>query len=125
MCRLVYMISLLEGVYKMASENIAKMTSDNFNEIALNASLPVFIDFWAIWCGPCKAVAPIVDELSREYDGKFVFGKVNVDEEPTLAANYNIMSIPTFIILRGGVEVERIIGARAKNDLKQIMDQYL
>jgi thioredoxin 1 len=109
----------------MASDKVIKITSGNFDEIVANSALPVLIDFWASWCGPCKAVAPIVDELAREYDGKFVVGKANVDEEADLAQNYNIMSIPTFIILKGGAESERIVGARSKGDLKKIMDQYL
>lgn len=109
----------------MASEKLLTITTDNFDELVKNASLPVLLDFWAVWCGPCKAVAPVISELAEEYDTKFVVGKVNVDVEIVLSTNYNIMSIPTLIIIKSGIEVERVVGARLKSDLMIIMNKYL
>ena len=74
----------------------------NFNEVVLQAKMPVLVDFWAPWCGPCRMVAPVVDELAEEYDGKITFGKVNVDESPKTASQYGVMSIPTLLLFVHG-----------------------
>ncbi len=109
----------------MASGKVLTIKNDNFEELVLNSSLPVLIDFWAMWCGPCKAIAPTLDELSHEYDGRFLIGKINVDEESALVQNFNIMSIPTLITYKNGQQVEKVIGARSKADLKLLMDKYV
>jgi thioredoxin 1 len=109
----------------MASEKVLTINHSNFDELVLNSKLPILLDFWAIWCGPCKAIGPIIDDLAEEYDGRFLMGKVNVDEESTLVQNFNIMSIPTLMIYKDGVQVERIIGARTKAELKQLIEKYI
>ncbi len=109
----------------MASEKILTIKNDNFDELVLKSSLPILVDFWAMWCGPCKAIAPILDELSDEYDGRFLIGKVNADEESVLIQNFNIMSIPTLIVFKNGVQVDKIVGARSKTDLKELLDKYI
>ena len=97
----------------------------NFNEVVLQAKTPVLVDFWAPWCGPCRMVAPVVDELAEEYEGKVGFGKVNVDETPKIASQYGIMSIPTLIIFKDGKPVSTIVGFRPKNELKKNLDTAL
>jgi len=109
----------------MASEKIVAFTKDNFDKEVLNSDLPVVVDFWAQWCGPCRAVAPIMDELSNECDGKVKIGKVNVDDEGELAAKFRIMSIPTVMVFKGGQMVEKIIGARSKEEYMKILDKNL
>ncbi len=100
-----------------------KITSANFDSETKNGV--TLVDFWAPWCGPCRAVAPIVDELAKEYEGKVTFAKVNVDENPFIASGYGVMSIPTLIIFNGGKPAEQVIGLRAKNDLKKLIDSVL
>ncbi|MBE6565104.1 MAG: thioredoxin [Ruminococcaceae bacterium] len=89
-------------------------TKANFEEEALNADLPVMVDFWAPWCGPCRMVSPIIDEIAEETAGIARVGKVNVDEEPELAQTFGVMSIPTVVVLKGGQVVAKAVGARPK-----------
>jgi len=98
---------------------------DNFDKIVTKATTPVLVDFWAPWCGPCLMVAPVVDQLAAEYEGKIAFGKVNVDECPQIAGKYGVMSIPSLIIFKGGVPVANIVGFRPKEQLKKSLDAVL
>jgi thioredoxin 1 len=108
----------------MMSEPV-KIEDSNFNEAVVQAKTPVLVDFWAPWCGPCRMVAPVVDELAKEYDGRVGFGKVNVDENPKIASQYGIMSIPTLILFKDGKPVSNIVGFRPKDELKQNLDDAL
>jgi thioredoxin 1 len=96
-----------------------------FDEMVLKAATPVLVDFWAPWCGPCKMVAPIVDELANEYEGKVSFMKLNVDDSPNTARQYGVMSIPTLMIFKNGQPVSNIIGFRPKPELKKSLDDAL
>lgn len=109
----------------MPSEKVLTIKNDNFEELVIKSSVPVLLDFWAIWCGPCKAIGPTIDELADEYEGRFKIGKINVDEENELVKNFNIMSIPTLIAFKDGNQVEKVIGARSKADLKVLIDKYI
>lgn len=101
------------------------VTDQNFEEEVLKASTPVLVDFYAEWCGPCKMIAPIIDELAGEYEGKAKIVKVNVDESPSTAQGFGVMSIPTLIFLKGGEEVDRITGALPKDALAEKLDSML
>lgn len=109
----------------MASEKIVKLTKSNFEQEVVNSDKPVFVDFWAQWCGPCRAVAPIVDELANEYDGKIKVAKVNVDEEGELAQKFRVMSIPTLMVFKSGEVADKIIGARPKDELASVIEKNL
>jgi thioredoxin 1 len=101
-----------------------EITDANFNEV-LNTDKPVLVDFWAEWCGPCKMIGPVVKELAAEYDGKAVIGKVNVDENPSTAAQFGIRSIPTLLVFKGGEIVDKQIGAVPKAVLAGKLDAQL
>ncbi len=107
----------------MASSNIITLTQDNFEQQVLKASTPVLVDFWAEWCGPCKMIAPVLDELADEYAGRVVIGKVNVDEFQGLAAEYGVRGIPTLLLFQDGQVAEQIVGLRNKRDLKASLDK--
>ncbi len=96
-----------------------------FDEKVLKAELPVLVDFWAPWCGPCRMVAPVVEELAEDYDGQVSFVKLNVDEAPKVASKYGIMSIPTLMLFKKGEPVETIIGFRPKEELKKSLEAAL
>ena len=107
----------------MFTANIVKITEANFNEEVLQSPTPVLVDFWAEWCGPCKMLAPILDELAGEYDGKVKVGKVNVDENQGIATEYGIRAIPTMLIFKDGQVAEQVVGLRSKRDLKANLDK--
>jgi thioredoxin 1 len=109
----------------MAAANIVTLTEGNFSEEVLKSSQPVLVDFWAEWCGPCKMIAPVLDELAAEYDGKVKIGKVNIDDYQQLAINYGINSIPTLLFFKNGQVADQVIGMRSKRDLKQSFDRVL
>lgn len=97
----------------------------NFDQVVLKAKTPVLVDFWAAWCGPCRMVAPVVEELANEYEGKVSFGKVDVDQHPGLASKFGIMSIPSLILFKGGKPISNLVGFRPKDELKRSLDAAL
>src|ERR1700681_1622240 len=101
------------------------MNEENFDKEALQADLPVMVDFWAIWCGPCKVLSPIVEEIAKDYEGKVKVGKVNVDENNHLAAKYGVMSIPTLKFFKGGKMMGELIGAAPKSTVEAELKKYL
>lgn len=100
-------------------------SSEQFEQEVLNSTNPVFVDFWADWCGPCRAVSPVVEELSKEYDGKVNFVKVNVDQNNKLAQKYNVFSIPTLAIFKNGEIISQQAGASTKKSFKTMIDNSL
>lgn len=109
----------------MAGENTLTFDESNFEQEVLKSDVPVLVDFWAQWCGPCLMVAPVLDELAREFKGRAKIGKVDVDQAGELAGRYGIQSIPTVMIFSGGQEVQRIVGARSKRDYQALLEARL
>lgn len=109
----------------MASDKVITLTKDNFEQEVLKSDKPVLVDFWAQWCGPCRAVAPVMDELAEEFDGRAKIGKINVDEQGELAAKFRIMSIPTVMLFKGGEVVEKVIGARSKEEFSKMLEKSI
>jgi thioredoxin 1 len=101
------------------------LTEENFEQEVLQSKIPVLIDFWAEWCGPCKILSPLIEEIAKEYDGKLKVGKVNVDEQNGLAMRYNVMSIPTMKFFKGGQQVGELVGAAPKGTILSELQKHL
>jgi thioredoxin 1 len=109
----------------MADSNAVQAVTDNDFDNVLNGGKPVFVDFWAPWCGPCRLIGPIVEELAPSYQGKAVITKLNVDDNPNVAQRYGVTSIPTLMMFKEGKLVDRMVGAAPKNALQQFIDRNL
>lgn len=109
----------------MATNGILEVTDANFDQVVLKSEQPVMVDFWAIWCGPCKALAPAVEEVAAAYSGKVVVGKMDVDQNPTTPQRYGIRGIPTLLIFKNGQVQEQIVGNVAKEKIEKALDKQL
>jgi len=109
---------------RMAAPNIFTLTETNFQEQVVNSPIPVLVDFWAEWCGPCKMLGPILEELASDYDGRVKVGKLNIDDFPSVANEYGIRAIPTMLIFQEGQVAEQVVGLRSKRDLKANLDKF-
>ena len=107
------------------SDNVKEYTSDDFKSEVVESDTPVLVDFWAEWCGPCKVIAPVVEELATDYKGKIKFGKVNVDDNNMVASEYGVRSIPTLLIFKNGSVVNQIVGAVPKEKITAILDTVI
>lgn len=109
----------------MADDKLLEITDGNFDTTVIQAASPVLVDFWAPWCGPCKAIGPVVSELATEYAGRISVGKMNVDDNPSTPGKFGIRAIPTLILFKGGQVVDQITGAVGKTQLAAMMDKAL
>ena len=107
------------------AENLIEFTDDNFDTEVLKSNLPVLVDFWAEWCGPCKMIGPIVEEIAGDYAGKVKVGKVNVDFNNQVAMQYGIRGIPALLVFKGGSVANQIVGAVPKNNITQVLDEVI
>lgn len=109
----------------MASEKVLTLGDNNFDTEVINSSVPVLVDFWATWCAPCKAIAPTIDAIAAEYEGKIKVGKVNVDDSQSTPAKYGVRGIPTVILFKDGKVVDQIVGAVPKSQLEALINKGL
>lgn len=109
----------------MASDAIIEVSDANFDSEVVGSDVPVLVDFWAPWCGPCRAIAPIVEEISSTYEGKIKVGKMNVDENQATTMKFGIRSIPTLIMFKGGEAIDQIIGAVPKGEIERVVEKSL
>jgi len=110
------------------AKNILTLSDSTFDETIVGADIPVLVDFWAEWCGPCHMIAPVLEEIAAEHEGKLQIAKVNVDDNPATATRFNVMSIPTLLVFNGGdstQEVKRLVGAKGKGQLLQDLAEYV
>ena len=107
------------------SDNVKELTSNDFKTEVLESDSPVLVDFWAEWCGPCKVIAPVIEELAVDYDGKVKFGKLNVDDHNQVASEYGVRSIPTLLVFKNGAVVNQIVGAVPKERIAESLDTVI
>tara|TARA_Y100001970_G_scaffold78167_1_gene99492 strand:+ start:11118 stop:11444 length:327 start_codon:yes stop_codon:yes gene_type:complete len=107
------------------SDHILELTSENFDEKVIKSSMPVLIDFWAEWCGPCKQLMPTIDKIAQDYKGKVTVGKVNVDNERDIAAQYNVRGIPNLIIFNAGEPQEQLVGNVPEKQITDILNNFI
>jgi thioredoxin 1 len=107
----------------MAAENIVTVTDTSFEQEVLKSEMPVLVDFWAEWCGPCKMIGPIIDELAAEYEGRVKVVKMNIDDHKKVATDYGIRAIPTLLVFKDGQVAEQVVGLKSKRDLKASLDK--
>ena len=109
----------------MANPNVKEVSDSSFDGDILKSSVPVLVDFWAPWCGPCRSVAPVIDDLANQYEGKLKVAKINVDESTEVAMRYQITSIPTFILFKNGQVADRALGALPRSEFVKLIDRNL
>lgn len=109
----------------MSNQNLLNVTSENFESEVVNSGQPVLVDFWAEWCGPCRMVGPVIDELAEEYSGKVKIGKLNVDQQGDLAMKFRVMSIPTIMLFKNGEVVEKVVGVRTKEEFQNMIQKHI
>lgn len=109
----------------MATANIVNINYSNFSQEVEKSSVPILVDFWAPWCGPCRAVAPILEQLAEKYEGKIKIGKLNVDEEHELASKFRVMAIPTLILFKNGIQVQQLVGLRSSQELEETIKKVM
>jgi thioredoxin 1 len=105
--------------------NVTEITDNNFEQEVLGSKVPVLVDFWAAWCAPCRMIAPVVEAVAKDYDGKAKIGKLNVDENNEISAKLGIKGIPTLILFKNGTEQERVVGATTKDNIARMLDKHV
>jgi len=109
----------------LASGKVLALEDADFNKVISESTIPVLVDFWAAWCGPCKMIAPVIEEIAEEFEGKVIAGKLNVDENQNVPASLKVSSIPTLIFFKDGKEVERSIGYKTKDEIRRWLTKHL
>lgn len=109
----------------MAGDNVIQINQESWQSQVIDSQVPVLVDFWAEWCGPCKAIAPVLDELGAELDGKIKIAKVNVDESPELAQEFGIRSIPTLLVFKNGEVADKMVGSASKTQLQEKLNEHI
>jgi len=116
---------VLKGEDFLASKNVVEIKDDDFSKVMSEAKVPVLVDFWADWCGPCKMIAPVVEEIAAQYEGKILVGKMNVDANTSVPGRFQVISIPTIVLFKDGEEVDRSIGYKTKEELSRFISENL
>lgn len=109
----------------MAGNKVIEINDDNFKQVMSEAKVPVLVDFWADWCGPCKMIAPVIEEIAEQFEGKIMVGKLNVDANQTMPSAFGVISIPTIVLFKNGEELDRSIGYKTKDELNSFINNYL